>query len=299
MSETQFKDPTYIDAVLRRRVKGLCGQEADNLRICWLLAHAVADRYETPREKVLALQKWICGAVPHTFHVPDFRGRGDVGAYYYMRHALDHIAYGWGCCEPTAETFATLAWLVGFPARVFSIHRFPAAEDYVRSGSLHKKGVVYGHHVNEVFLDGKWCFIDADFLRSFEIEDGTLGSVIELKERRDLVDKAERERLKVTWSGELAFLNDWRDYYADIEGPTAYSHYFESSVYVQEGVWSLDHYYGRWIKWGPDTHDYLYGPPQHPNTKEAVEKGLSPIGTRGGLTQIEDYFHSDWQPPDW
>lgn len=285
----QFLDPTFLDAVLRRRGGDSIPDFGGKTRICWLLANAITDRYETDRERVLALQRWVCETVPHVY-TGDWRGKPT----YYRIHALDTIAGNCAHCVPTSEVFATLAWHAGYPTRVLSIHRNVLPRS--------------GHHINEVFLEGKWCFIDADFLRCFEIEDGTLGNAAELAQRRELIDRAEEEWMQRKWEGRLAFLQDWK--LLDEQGKPTYSGLFHH-IYIQEGIYSLDGFYGSWIKFTPETADYLYGGPQYEDSKRTVASrdlwhpappGPAEPGTerwRELEERTEREWTIPWEPPGW
>lgn len=143
----RFRDPTFVDMAVRRRANYRIANPDDKTRLCYLFADAITRPLSSDVDRVLALQRWVGETAPHVM-AHDVRGVSDM----YRVHALDVIARGWAFCEATAELFATLCWLAGYPARILSIQRRMAEP-------------VSGHHVNEVFVDGAWRFVDADIDR--------------------------------------------------------------------------------------------------------------------------------------
>lgn len=268
-------DPTFIDFAVRKRASYKIWGEGHKSRMLWLLAEAVTSKYATDREKIIGLAAWVCAAVPHII-AHDARGQSD----HYMIHAYDVVARGWAACEATTEVFATMCWLAGYPSRIISIQ-------------TDMPEPISGHHVTEAFVEGKWCFIDADMFRCFKIEDGTLGNCLELRDRKELIQEREQERAKKTWEEPLHRLNDFK--YMDDDGRSTYAPLF-GNIYIQEGIYSLDGYYGRWIKCTPETQQYLYGPPQHPDVVELLKKPLPFVYIRP-TTKIDDHFHYPWEPP--
>ena len=267
-----FDDPTFIDAAVRRRANYKIADFNGDTRLLLLLADAVTARYETGRARIRALQQWVCGAVPHVGGM-DERGRND----FYKLHALEIIRRGHALCEGTAETFAAMAWLAGYPSRVLSIQ--VAAPDQAH---------VYGHHVNEVFLDGKWVFVDADLYRFFDLPGGVPASALDLRQHPEIVAAAGAERPAFT--GLLSFLNA-----ESIRTMYTRKNLFHT-IYVQEGIYSLDAAYGRWIKLTPDTKDYLYSVPRHPDVRRLLNERLPFIYLRDS-TRIEDHFDYRWEAP--
>lgn len=267
-----FDDATFIDGAVRRRANYKIADFDGDTRILWLLADAVTAPYEKDRDRILALQKWVCAAVPHVSGM-DLRGRND----FYKIHALQIIRRGHALCEGTAETFAAMAWLAGYPARVLSIQ--VEAPDQAH---------VYGHHVNEVFLDGKWVFVDADLYRFFELPDGTPANALELHEHPEIVAAAEARR--PVFDGLLSFLR----------APSIRETYTKKNlfhtIYVQEGIYSIDGEYGRWIKVGPETREYLYSGPRHPDVARLL-KGRLPYSYLRESSKIEDHFDFRWEAP--
>jgi hypothetical protein len=267
----RFDDPTFIDGLVRRRANYKIADFNGDTRVLLLLAEAVTAPYDSDLQRVRGLQKWVCGAIPHVGGI-DTRGRND----FYKVHALEIIRRGWSYCEGTAETFATLAWLAGYPSRVLSI----------QVESLDQAGV-YGHHVNEVFLNGKWVFFDADLYRDFELPDGTPANALDLHRNPGVVAAAEAHRPQ--FDGLLSFLNDaFQDFYTK---KTLFH-----TVYVQEGLYSLDGEYGRWIKLTPQTESYLYSAPQHPDVARLVGRRI-PFTYVRDSTKIEDHFDYRWEAP--
>ncbi len=268
----QFDDPTFIDSLVRRRANYKIADFNGDNRILYLLAHAVTDRRETDRERIQALQKWVCETVPHVGGM-DRRGRND----FYKVHALEAIRRGFALCEGTAETFAAMAWLAGYPSRVLSI-QVEAAD----------QASVYGHHVNEVFFGGKWVFVDADLFRFFELPGGEPANAMELHGHPEIV--ADDESRRPEFQGLLAFLND-----KAIREMYTRKHLFHT-VYVQEGIYSIDGEYGRWIKLTPQTEGYLYSGPKHPDVIQLVKRRLDYEYLRNS-TRIEDHFEYRWEAP--
>ena len=68
-------------------------------------------------------------------------------------------------------------------------------------------------------------------------------------------------------------------------------------IYVQEGIYSLDGAYGKWLKWTPETDDYIYGEPQHPDVKRLLA-GPLPFSYVRDSTKVADHFHHVWDV-DW
>jgi transglutaminase-like putative cysteine protease len=269
---TQFDDPTFIDAAVRRRANYKIADFNGATRLLWLLADAITAPYRTDLDRVLALQKWVCGAVPHVGGM-DLRGAND----FYKIHALEIIRRGFANCEGTAETFAAMAWLAGYPSRVLSIQvEAPRQAD------------VYGHHVNEVFLNGKWVFVDADYYRFFKLPDGSPANALDLHERPEIVVEAESRR--PAFDGLLSFLN----------APSIREIYTKKNlfhtIYVQEGIYSIDGEYGRWIKLTPKTRGYLYSGPRHPDVVRLLQTRL-PYTYLRDSTKIDDHFHYRWEAP--
>lgn len=58
--------------------------------------------------------------------------------------------------------------------------KWPAAH---RAAARAKPKPIRGRHVTEAFVAGRWRFIDADTFRHLEIEVGTLGHCLELREK--------------------------------------------------------------------------------------------------------------------
>ncbi len=268
----RFDDPTFIDGAVRRRANYRIADFNGDTRILWLLADAITAPYETDRDRILTLQKWVCAAVPHVNGM-DSRGRND----FYKIHALDILRRGHAHCEGTAETFAAMAWLAGYPSRVLSIQ----VEAPDQAG-------VYGHHVNEVFFEGKWVFLDADLYRFFELPGGVPASALDLHEHPEIVIAAEARR--PNFDGLLSFLNEpaWRQIYTK-------KNLFHT-IYVQEGIYSIDGEYGRWIKLTPETKEYLYSGPKHPDVVRLL-KGRLPYSYLRDSTRIEDFFDFHWEAP--
>jgi hypothetical protein len=50
---------------------------------------------------------------------------------------------------------------------------------------------VVGHHVNEVFVCGRWRFVDADLFRTFRLPDGELASAWDLHHQPQIVRDGE------------------------------------------------------------------------------------------------------------
>jgi hypothetical protein len=271
---TDFDDPTFVDSVVRRRANYKIADFNGDTRILLLLAEAITAPYPNDRERILALQKWVCGTVPHVgYGQIDTRGRND----FYKVHALDIIRRGYAACEGTAETFATLAWLAGYPSRVLSIQ--VSAPD---------QASVFGHHVNEVFMDGKWVFIDADLYRHFELPDGTQANALDLHENPDIVVQTEAHRPK--FDGLLSFLNEpW------IQVEYTKKNLFHA-IWVQEGIYSLDGEYGRWIKLTPETREYLYSGAKDPDVVRLLKKRL-PFEYLRDSSRIDDHFRYRWEAP--
>ncbi len=267
----RFADPTFVDMALRRRANYKICNPDNKTRICLLLAEQITRGYETNVERVLAIQRWVGVAIPHVMG-HDTRGVPDM----YRVHALDVIARGWAACEATAETFATLCWLAGYPARVLSIQRAMAEP-------------VTGHHVNEVFIDGRWRFIDADLFRRFTLPDNSLASALDLQRNPAIARDAEAGRKPDQFPPELPGAK-WT--YQDEHGKPTYQDFF-GVIYVQEGIYSLDGFYGKWLRCTPETEAYLYGPPEHPDSRRLLA-GRVPFVYVRDTTKVADHFHHPW-----
>lgn len=269
---TDFEDPSFVDNVVRRRASYMIADFNGDTRILMLLAEAITAPYPSDRERILALQKWVSGmaVIHHGINVP---GRND----FYRSNALEIIRRGYANCEGTAEVFATLAWLAGYPSRVLSIQ--VEAPD---------QASVYGHHVNEVFVNGKWVFIDSDLYRHFELSDGSPANVLDLHEHPNIVVETEAHRPK--FDGSLSFSNEpWiREFYTK-------KNLFDT-IWVQEGIYSLDGEYGRWIKLTAETKEYLYSGPKNPDAVRLLKERLPFIYLRDS-TKIDDHFRYRWDSP--
>lgn len=271
----RFTDPTFVDMVVRRRASYKICNPDNKTRLCYLFAEAITHGIEAGSDRALALLRWVGVTVPHVLR-HDMRGVSDN----YRVHALDVISRGWAACEATAEVFATLCWLAGYPARVLSVQRDMPEP-------------VSGHHVNEVFLDGMWRFFDADTYRCYKLGDGSLASARDLHHDPEILRKCEVLRNPEDLPQELQAAERERlagDFSANYEK-------LFGVIYVQEGVFSLDGAYGRWLKWTPQTDDYLYGAPQHPDVKRLLA-GPLPFSYVRDSTKIDDHFHHVWDV-DW
>jgi len=267
----RFTDPTFIDMAVRRRASYKICNPDNKTRLCWLFADAITRGIESNIDRVLALQRWVGVTAPHVIQ-HDIRGVSD----HYRVHALDIISRGWAACEATSELFATLCWLAGYPARILSIQK-------------NMPEPVSGHHVNEVFIDGKWRFIDADIYRCFKLPDGSLASALDLHNRPDIVTQSEAARNPDDFPPELTSA---RHPMTDKDGQPSYPRLFEV-LYVQEGIYSVDGFYGKWLKCTPESEAYLYGSPQHPDVQKLLAGRLPFTYTRDS-TKIADHFHHPW-----
>jgi hypothetical protein len=271
----QFADPTFLDMIVRRRANYKICNPDNKTRLCWLFADAVTRRVEGDLARVTALQEWVGETAPHVLK-HDMRGVSDM----YRVHALDIISRGWAACEATSDLFATLCWLAGYPARVVSIQQNMAEP-------------VTGHHVNEVFVAGKWRFFDADLWRRFDLPDGMPGSARDLQRQPEIVEAAEAARAPDAQPSSLPGAA-WP--VTDPQGEKMYHRLFQT-IWVQEGLYSLDGFYGQWLKLAPETEVYLYDPPQHPDVQKLLE-GRLPFSYVRDSTKIADHFTHAWDV-DW
>ena len=269
----RFTDPTFADMAVRRRANYKIANPDDKTRLCFLFAEAVTHGIEGDLDRVEAILRWVGVTVPHVLQ-HDIRGVSDN----YRVHALDAIARGWGACEATAEVFATLCWLAGYPARTLSIQRDMPEP-------------VSGHHVNEVFIDGGWRFFDADTYRYYRMSDGSPASALDLHRQPEIVRDAEAQRKPEDLPEELRAGEKTRETIG-----RDYDKLF-GVIYAQEGVYSIDAAYGKWLKCTPETVDYLYGPPQHPDVKKLLA-GRLPFTYTLDSTKVADHFHHAWDV-DW
>jgi len=266
-----FADPTFLDMIVRRRANYKICNPDNKTRLCWLYADAVTRRVEGDLARVLALQEWVGETAPHVLQ-HDMRGVSDM----YRVHALDIISRGWAACEATSDLFATLCWLAGYPARVVSIQQSMAEP-------------VTGHHVNEVFVEGKWRFIDADLWRRFILPDGALASARDLQRQPEIVEAAEAARSPEDQPKHLPGAA-WP--LTDAQGEKLYPRLFQV-IWMQEGIYSLDGFYGKWLKLTPETEAYLYDPPQHPDVQKLLS-GRLPFSYVRDSTKIADHFTQVW-----
>jgi|GEM_PF-1548647 len=271
----QFADPTFVDMVVRRRANYKIVNPDNKTRLCWLYADAVTRHIARDLDRVLALQEWVGETTPHVLQ-HDMRGVSDM----YRVHALDVIARGWAACEATSDVFATLCWLAGYPARVVSIQ-----QDMTEP--------VVGHHVNEVFVDGQWRFFDADLWRRFALPDGAFGSARDLQRAPEIVAQAEAARRPEDQPPHLRGAA-WP--VTDAQDEKMYHRLFQV-IWVQEGIYSLDGFYGQWLKLTPETEAYLYDPPRHPDVQRLVA-GRVPFSYVRDSTKIADHFAHRWDV-DW
>ena len=261
----RFADPTFIDMVVRRRANyKICNPE-NKTRLCYLFANTIVEGIEDDVERVLAISRWVGATAPHVLQ-HDVRGVSDN----YRVHALDIISRGWGACEAAAELFATLCWLAGHPARTLSIQRDMPEP-------------VIGHHVSEVFIAGQWRFFDADTYRHYRLPDGSLASAWDLHHHPEAVQEAETERVpQHPQEGKQRVSRPIEEYWK-----------FFGVVYIQEGIYSLDGFFGRWLKCSPQTEQYLYGAPQHPDVRKLLA-GRLPFSYVRDSTKIADHFEHAW-----
>jgi len=271
----QFADPTFLDMIVRRRANYKICNPDNKTRLCWLLADAVTRRVEGDLARVEALREWAGEAAPHVIG-HDIRGVSDM----FRVHALDVISRGWAACEATSDVFATLCWLAGYPSRVLSIQQ-----------SMEEP--VSGHHVNEVFVEGKWRFLDADLWRRFDLPDGLPGSALDLHRQPEIVEQAEAARNPDEQPPNLPGAK-WT--LEDKDGRKIYPRLFQV-IWVQEGIYSLDGFYGKWLKLTPETEAYLYGPPRHPDVQTLLA-GRLPFSYVRDSTKIADHFSHVWDV-DW
>lgn len=271
----KFTDPTFVDMVVRRRANYKICNPDDKTRLCYLFAQEITRGFESHTDRVLAIQRWVGVAAPHVMR-HDTRGVSDM----YRVHALDIISRGWAYCEATTELFATLCWLAGYPARILSIQR-----------SMREP--VTGHHVNEIFIDGKWRFIDADLYRCFKMPDGSLASALDLHHDPEIVLRSEAQRKPDEFPDELPGAKQAVN---DQDGKPMYHELF-GVIYVQEGLYSLDGFYGKWLKCTSQTEEYLYSPPQHPDGKKLLG-GRLPFTYVRDSTKVADHFEHVWDV-DW
>lgn len=267
----RFADPTFLDMVVRRRANYKIVNPDNATRLCWLLADAVTRRVEGELARVLALQEWVGETLPHVLR-HDLRGVSDM----YRVHALEVIKRGWAACEATADVFATLCWLAGYPARVVSIQQAMAEP-------------VVGHHVNEVYVDGGWRFLDADLWRRFPLPDGSLAAVRDLQRDPAIVARAEAARDP---AAQPPHLPGAAEPLRDADGAPRYPRLF-GVAWMQEGLFSLDGGYGKWLRLTPETEAYLYGPPQHPDTARLLA-GRLPFSYVRNSTKVADHFTHPW-----
>ncbi|MFA6110957.1 MAG: hypothetical protein WDA75_19525, partial [Candidatus Latescibacterota bacterium] len=125
--------------------------------------------------------------------------------------------------------------------------------------------------------------------RSFRLDDGSLASALELHRDPEIVRASELQRRPEEFPPELPGA---RMTQRDGAGNPTYQDLF-GVLYVQEGLYSLDGFYGRWLQCTPRTEEYLYGPPQHPDVQRLLSDRLPFVYVRES-TKVADHFDETW-----
>lgn len=110
------------------------------------------------REVVLGLMSYI----------RDLRKKSHGYDYFYGGTEEELIKKGERYCERVARLMCGLCEIAGIPARTI----------------FHVSG---GHLTNEVFVEGKWSYIDPRFGLFYVGEDGKMMSVVEIMRNRDVI----------------------------------------------------------------------------------------------------------------
>ena len=112
----------------------------------------------TDRERVLGLMSYI----------RDLKKKSGGRDYFYGGTEEELIKKGERYCERVARLMCALSEIAGIPARII----------------FHVSG---GHLTNEVFVEGKWAYIDPRFGLFYLDEDGRMMSVVEIMTRPELI----------------------------------------------------------------------------------------------------------------
>lgn len=140
---------------------------------------------KTPRERVMQAVEYVTKTVvhPHLVRmlVPD-RGMSE--------EQLIESGIGW--CNEQTRVFIALCEVMGIPARVcFVFH----------------ENIRCGHTCAEVYLDGRWAYVDVTFKIMVELPDGRLAEGRELQGKyRDLAHKAYEPSLKAYFAASKPFV---------------------------------------------------------------------------------------------
>jgi hypothetical protein len=126
-----------------------------------ILESAVAEATKgcnTDREKVLGL----------IAYVRDLKEKSHGYDYFYGGTEEDLIKKGERFCERVARLFCALCEIASIPCR--TVHH-----------------TIGGHLTNEVYIEGKWGYMDPRFGLFYLSEDGKLASVEEITENPDII----------------------------------------------------------------------------------------------------------------
>jgi hypothetical protein len=126
----------------------------------------------TPRLKVIALMRF-CRDIPENFPSPI-----DPKTIFFGGTEEEFIKKGSRECNEMARTMAVLCQIAGVPSR------------YVGHFGQYLPGPEYfaGHGVVEVFVEGKWTYVDMEGGKFFIKPDGTFADTWELKNNPWLLD---------------------------------------------------------------------------------------------------------------
>lgn len=128
--------------------------------------------YKPSKDNIFKILEWVAMNIKHAQYV-----KGDAPPDRVLSEE-ELIASGWGWCNEQARVFVTLSQIIGCPARMCGIC---------------DKNYDSGHMTAEVYVDGKWCFIDPTHGTVVELLDGSWASAKEIsweRQAQEYTDKA-------------------------------------------------------------------------------------------------------------
>ncbi|MCK4401511.1 transglutaminase domain-containing protein [bacterium] len=111
------------------------------------------------KENIFKILQWVAMNIKHAKFV-----KGDTPGDRALSEE-ELILSGWGWCNEKARIFVTLAQIAGCPARMCCL--------------FHKDGI-HAHMTAEVYVEGKWSFVDPSYGTVVELPDGSWASAKEI-----------------------------------------------------------------------------------------------------------------------
>lgn len=137
-----------------------------------ILLEICGEIYKPSKNNIFKILEWVSMNIKHASFV-----NGDVPPDRALSEE-ELIASGWGWCNEQARVFVTLAQISGYPARMCS---------------LFHKDEIHGHMTAEVYIEGKWSFVDPTFGGAVvELPDGSWASAKEISWERQAQEYADK-----------------------------------------------------------------------------------------------------------